>query len=238
MSNANSNGNRSGRNRGQSAKGAKNGQNANGRGQSQGQGQKSGKRKSRSRSRSKRVDPRKYWGDRDLLVIPEEFQISSPDTSVVATSLGRPPIPGQENASKHYFSLVYDRAAMLAGALAAAGDIQNMAANAEQLARELEEADDDIDGNLAADDENRDDDDPDDGDLEDGDPGDPPEDDGNRATGTVDGNAADDEDQDEDEPDGNRADADDDVDGNVDVDGDGDGASVEADERAVASGSD
>jgi hypothetical protein len=103
------------------------------------------KRKSRTRSRSKKVDPRKYWGDTELLDIPESFVTETPDTSVVATSLGRPPIPGQENASKHYFSLVYDRAAMLAGALAAAGDIQNMAANTETLAQELRARSEDVD---------------------------------------------------------------------------------------------
>ena len=56
---------------------------------------------------------------------------------MVATSLGRAPIPGQENASRHYFSLVYERAALLAGALAAAGDLENMAANAERIREEL-----------------------------------------------------------------------------------------------------
>ena len=98
------------------------------------------KRKSRGRGRSKRVDPVKYWGDRDLLSIPESFELDTPDASVVATSLGRPPIPGQENASKHYFGLVYDRASLLAGALAAAGDIENMATRADELRDELEQA--------------------------------------------------------------------------------------------------
>ena len=107
--------------------------------------QQAKKRKSRGRGRSKRVDPVKYWGDREALVIPERFELDTPDTSVVATSLGRAPIPGQENASKHYFSLVYDRAALLAGALAAAGDLENMAANAERLREELAAEDDDVD---------------------------------------------------------------------------------------------
>jgi hypothetical protein len=134
------------------------------------------KRKSRSRSRSKKVDPRKYWGDRELLVIPESFAIDTPDTSVVATSLGRPPIPGQENASKHYFSLVYDRAAMLAGALAAAGDIQNMATNAAALEEELRARDLELDGF----------DEPDDDDDEDEDSSVDPD-------GNTDGNRADDD---------------------------------------------
>lgn len=105
--------------------------------------QQAKKRKSRGRGRSKRVDPTKFWGDRDLLVIPETIELDTEDASVVATSLGRAPIPGQENASRHYFSLVYDRAALLAGALAAAGDLENMAANAERIREELAaEADD------------------------------------------------------------------------------------------------
>ena len=99
--------------------------------------QQAKKRKSRGRGRSKRVDPLKYWGDRDVLVIPERIELETQDPSVVATSLGRAPIPGQENASRHYFSLVYERAALLAGALAAAGDLENMAANAERIREEL-----------------------------------------------------------------------------------------------------
>lgn len=116
------------------------------------------KRKSRGRGRSKRVDPLKFWGDRDLLVIPERIDLETQDASVVATSLGRAPIPGQENASRHYFSLVYDRAALLAGALAAAGDLENMAANAERIRHELAEGDDDDDDELEDDDDQDDDD--------------------------------------------------------------------------------
>ncbi len=41
----------------------------------------------------------------------------------VVRSLGRVPIPGQETAAEHWFSLVYERAAVLAGALAAAGGL-------------------------------------------------------------------------------------------------------------------
>lgn len=114
--------------------------------------QQAKKRKSRGRGRSKRVDPQKYWGDRDTLVIPERIELETQDPSVVATSLGRAPIPGQENASRHYFTLVYERASLLAGALAAAGDLENMAANAErirdELATDLDDQDDDLDDDL------------------------------------------------------------------------------------------
>ena len=131
--------------------------------------QQAKKRKSRGRGRSKRVDPLKYWGDRELLVIPESFELDTPDTSVVATSLGRAPIPGQENASRHYFSLVYDRAALLAGALAAAGDLENMAANAERLRDELAaelDDEDDLDTDDLDDPDDVSDDDPEDADDE------------------------------------------------------------------------
>ncbi len=111
-------------------------------GRSNAQSKQPAKRKSRGRGRSKKVDPVKYWGDRDLLRVPEDFVTDTPDTSVVVASLGRPPIPGHENASKHYFSLVYDKAAALAVALAAAGRLDEMVA-----ADQLELDDDDIDGN-------------------------------------------------------------------------------------------
>ena len=38
-------------------------------------------------------------------------------------SLGRVPLSGHETAAEHWFSLVYERAAVLAGALAAAGGL-------------------------------------------------------------------------------------------------------------------
>lgn len=122
---------------------------SNNRGNSNNQPNSGGKRggggQKRKRKRSKKVDPAKYWGDRDLLRIPETFVTETPDTSTVVASLGRAPIPGQENASKHYFSLLYDRAAALSVALAAAGRIHEMA--------ELDEAgesddDEDLDGNV------------------------------------------------------------------------------------------
>ena len=47
----------------------------------------------------------------------------SPDVRAVLTSLGRPPMTGNETASEHWFSMVYERSAFLAGALAAAGGL-------------------------------------------------------------------------------------------------------------------
>ena len=69
------------------------------------------------------VDPKEFWGDPDLL--PERIGglQHSPDVRAVLTSLGRPPLSGNETAAEHWFSMVYERAAFLAGALAAAGDL-------------------------------------------------------------------------------------------------------------------
>lgn len=117
----------------------------------------SGKKRSRSRnrSRSKKVDPAKYWGDVASLPELDEHVISTPDPSVVVNSLGRPPIPGHENASKHYFNLVYDRASQLAVALAAAGGLSDFGTT--MYSDDDDGADDD-----AADDDGADDDDLDD----------------------------------------------------------------------------
>ncbi|HBU03434.1 MAG TPA: hypothetical protein DEA70_02995 [Acidimicrobiaceae bacterium] len=47
----------------------------------------------------------------------------APDPKAVVRSLGRVPLSGHETAAEHWFSLVYERAAVLAGALAAAGGL-------------------------------------------------------------------------------------------------------------------
>ena len=70
-----------------------------------------------------KVDPREFWGDPDLLPERIDGLAHSPDVRAVLTSLGRPPLTGNETAAEHWFSMVYERAAFLAGALAAAGDL-------------------------------------------------------------------------------------------------------------------
>ncbi len=104
-----------------------------------------GRRRSRSRSRGKsnkanpsagkkhpkggrgepapKIDPVEFWGDPGLLPEPEGGLTHAADVRAVITSLGRPPISGQETAAEHWFFLVYERAAFLAGALAAAGGL-------------------------------------------------------------------------------------------------------------------
>ena len=70
-----------------------------------------------------KVDPQEFWGDPDALPERIEGLTHSPDVRAVLTSLGRPPLTGNETAAEHWFSMVYERAAFLAGALAAAGDL-------------------------------------------------------------------------------------------------------------------
>lgn len=72
-----------------------------------------------------KVDPREFWGDPELLPDRIDGIQHSPDVRAVLTSLGRPPLTGNETAAEHWFSMVYERAAFLAGALAAAGDLDD-----------------------------------------------------------------------------------------------------------------
>ncbi len=77
-------------------------------------------------SKKKDVDPKILWGDVEALPKLEGFPISTPDPVAVVTSLGQPPLPGHGPASPHYFKLVYGRATQLAGALAMAGQIDDL----------------------------------------------------------------------------------------------------------------
>ena len=70
-----------------------------------------------------KVDPREFWGDPELLPDRIDGIKHSPDVRAVLTSLGRPPLTGNETPAEHWFSMVYERSAFLAGALAAAGDL-------------------------------------------------------------------------------------------------------------------
>ncbi len=87
---------------------------------------RAGGQKSRNRNEPK-VDPLQFWGDPELLPDPISAVRSVPDVKAVVQSLGRVPLAGQETAAEHWFSLVYERAAVLAGALAAAGELEQLA---------------------------------------------------------------------------------------------------------------
>src|SRR4051794_3440107 len=51
-----------------------------------------------------------------------------PDPGAMVRSLGPPPLFGGGGNAEHYFAAVYDRAAMLAGALAAASGLLDLSA--------------------------------------------------------------------------------------------------------------
>lgn len=90
-------------------------------GHDDGQGRKRRNRKRRNRSSTKAVV--EYWGDDEALPDPRDDIRITTDPAAVARSLGRPPLPGQEQASEAYFAAVYGRAVGLASALAAAGEL-------------------------------------------------------------------------------------------------------------------
>jgi hypothetical protein len=84
-------------------------------------GRKRRNRKRRNRSTAKATA--EFWGDPEDLPEPRDDIRITRDPSAVVRSLGRPPLPGQEQASEAYFAAVYARAVGLASALAAAGEL-------------------------------------------------------------------------------------------------------------------
>ncbi len=84
-------------------------------------GRKRRNRKRRNRSTAKATA--EFWGERQDLPEPRDEILITKDPSAVVRSLGRPPLPGQEQASEAYFAAVYARAVGLASALAAAGEL-------------------------------------------------------------------------------------------------------------------
>lgn len=93
----------------------------NGAGNGDAAGRKRRNRKRRNRSTAKATA--EFWGEpQDLPEPRDEIRITK-DPSAVVRSLGRPPLPGQEQAAEAYFAAVYARAVGLASALAAAGEL-------------------------------------------------------------------------------------------------------------------
>lgn len=64
-----------------------------------------------------------FWGDPEALPTARQDVRITDEPAAVVRSLGPPPLPGHETIATHYFTAVYDRAVMLAGALAAAGEL-------------------------------------------------------------------------------------------------------------------
>lgn len=80
------------------------------------------------------MNPLEFWGDPELLptlndaeLLPTSDDISerSTDSRALLNSLGRPPLQGQETATQRWLTLVYERASVLAEALAAAGELDS-----------------------------------------------------------------------------------------------------------------
>ena len=85
---------------------------------------KRGKRKGKGRKKTPPpVDPAKFWGDSESLPEPIDHVNYSPDVAAVVFSLGRIPIPPHETAAEHSFKMVYQRAGMMATALATASGL-------------------------------------------------------------------------------------------------------------------
>lgn len=89
---------------------------------SAGNGAGTGRRRNRKR-RNKTKAIAEYWGDTDALPEPTNDIRITDEPAAVVRSLGRPPLPGQEQASEAYFTAVYGRAVGLASALAAAAEL-------------------------------------------------------------------------------------------------------------------
>jgi hypothetical protein len=82
----------------------------------------------------KQTTTRDFWGtvdqdeDEPTLIRPSE------DPTAMIRSLGPPPLPGRETVAEHYFAAVYDKAASLAIALAAASGLLDMSEEEESPA--------------------------------------------------------------------------------------------------------
>jgi hypothetical protein len=80
-----------------------------------------------------KVDALAFWGDASTLPRSEADVRITEDAGAVPRSLGTPPLPGQETIAPHYFTAVYERAVMTAGALAAAGGLIDTETLTEEL---------------------------------------------------------------------------------------------------------
>jgi hypothetical protein len=91
----------------------------------QAKGARSNPRPNAARSNARRRQPagRDFWGADDIEESPAAVIRPIPDPTALVRSLGPPPLPGYETAAEHYFAAVYDKAATLAIALAAASGL-------------------------------------------------------------------------------------------------------------------
>ncbi len=66
---------------------------------------------------------RDFWGSENGEEEPPSLIKPSEDPTAMIRSLGPPPLPSRETVAEHYFAAVYDKAASLAVALAAASGL-------------------------------------------------------------------------------------------------------------------
>ncbi len=84
---------------------------------------KSSRTGNKRRGKSQKITARTYWGGH-INELPEPPVIHpSADPSAIVRSLGTPPLTGQAHKTDEVFTAVYDRAVLLATALAAAGEL-------------------------------------------------------------------------------------------------------------------
>lgn len=73
--------------------------------------------------RGQKITARTYWGGHAGELPEPPVVRPSADPAAIVRSLGTPPLVGQQHVADQYFSAVYERAVMLATALATAGDL-------------------------------------------------------------------------------------------------------------------
>jgi hypothetical protein len=83
--------------------------------------------------RAGRVEARPFWTNPPAEDDPIDIEPIRPvpDPGAMVRSLGPPPLFGGGGNAEHYFAAVYDRASMLAGALAAASGLLDLGAEAD-----------------------------------------------------------------------------------------------------------
>jgi hypothetical protein len=84
---------------------------------------------SRRRKSGARANPRRATNDREFWGTPDDdADVAGPirpaaEPNAMVNSLGPAPLPGRETIAEHYFAAIYERAAALAVAVAAASDL-------------------------------------------------------------------------------------------------------------------
>ncbi len=86
-------------------------------------GKGDGPKRNKRRRKSNAKAARDFWGDPEQLPTETSRVRVSTEPAAVVASLGKVPLTGQETAADHHFKVVYERAVMIAGALASASDL-------------------------------------------------------------------------------------------------------------------